>query len=495
MSEADTPNNGNFLQPLNSTSCPFDFVWHHANKTISQLPLLAPAEDEQSQADAPLELDSVTQPNFDPPSPADKTDEQNQVFNQQSPPSSQQEQFHPSKAELDEIIPQLEPEKQTPVESEFQQLLSLNQQLRSDNDDLYAQVRQLQTALAESEEALQLQLKRSTITQTMLEQQARELAASQEQIQSLFQQLETALSTVQSQEILIENYKAQLEISQQRLAQLERECALLQTKYNEQSQQLLQSENSCRELRARLMRQQRQTLQFKAALEKCLETTVPSYDFLQEAANQNNFTTSRPSYSQQASSIFSHPRPIRPWSAEADANKVQTPPHQSENFSLLSSPLSSEIPISKNPPSTDEPAVSNFDTDDDSCRQPTTTSPSESLSLEEKLNHLFQTFYISQPEKNFENGNEACSQVAEATEQSQTTTPPYSLQANSQAEQNPHTDPLPAMPETFLSPQSSCSNSPSPLLYPQRPPKERKSRASVELPNFCVNNHNKISAN
>lgn len=264
MSEADTPNNGNFLQPLNSTSCPFDFVWHHANKTISQLPLLAPAEHNQSQANAPFELDSVTQPNFDPPSPADKADEQNHALNPRLSASSP-EQFHPSKAELDEIIPQLEPEKQTPVESEFQQLLSLNQQLRSANDDLYAQVRQLQTALAESEEALQLQLKRSKITQTILEQQARELAASQEQIQSLFQQLETALSTVQSQEILIENYKAQLEISQQRLAQLERECALVQTKYNEQSQQLLQSENSCRELRARLMRQQRQTLQFKAA--------------------------------------------------------------------------------------------------------------------------------------------------------------------------------------------------------------------------------------
>jgi hypothetical protein len=70
-----------------------------------------------------------------------------------------------------------------------------------------------------------------------------------------------------------------------------------------------------------------------------------------------------------------------------------------------------------------------------------------------------------------------------------------SLQANSQAEQNPHTDPLTAMQETFLSQQPNCSNSPSPLLYPQRQPKERKSRASVELPNFCVNNNNKIPAN
>jgi hypothetical protein len=231
----------------------------------------------------------------------------------------------------------------------------------------------------------------------------------------------------------------------------------------------------------------------------------------QEAANQNNFTTSRPSYSQQASSLFSNPLPIRPWSAEADANKVQTSLHKSENFTFLKSRLSSEIPVSKNPTSTEEPAVSNSDTDDDSCCQSTTTSPSlregaksastESLSLEEKLNHLFQAFYISQQsqfqtEKNFENGNEACQEeVVEATEQSQTTTTLSSLQANSQAEQNPHTDPLTAMQETFLSQQPNCSNSPSPLLYPQRQPKERKSRASVELPNFCVNNNNKIPAN
>jgi hypothetical protein len=40
----------------------------------------------------------------------------------------------------------------------------------------------------------------------------------------------------------------------------------------------------------------------------------------------------------------------------------------------------------------------------------------------------------------------------------------------------------------FLSPSSdenkSDHKSPSPLIYPQRPPKGRKSLASVELPNF-----------
>ena len=198
--------------------------------------------------------------------------------------SSNQQQINITNAQLS-ISPRYQPEdwvaepdsdKQALIDSEFQKLLALNEELRAANNDLYEQVEQLKDDLAESEKVLQWQKTRSSVTESMLNQQTQELAAAQEQIKSLFQQLETAVQTVQRQEIFIETYKAQLQISQQRLAQLERECALLQTNYSEQSQQLLQSENTCRELRTRLMRQQRQTLQFKAALEKCLEHPFPA---------------------------------------------------------------------------------------------------------------------------------------------------------------------------------------------------------------------------
>ena len=112
----------------------------------------------------------------------------------------------------------------------------------------------------------------------MLKQHTHELNAAQAQIQSLFEQLESSAQNLQRQESLAESYRGQLELNQQRLAQLERECALIQGKYSEQTRLLSQSENACRELRTRLKRQQRQTLQFKAALEKSLETSVPGYD-------------------------------------------------------------------------------------------------------------------------------------------------------------------------------------------------------------------------
>lgn len=162
------------------------------------------------------------------------------------------------------------------INQEFNQLLELNQDLRNANDDLYAQVEGLTEALRDTEAELQRQKKRANVTESMLAQQNQELAAAQSQIELLFQQLETSQQNVQRQEVLMETYRANLETSQQKLAKIERECAHLQAVYQEQSQQLNQSETVCRELRTRLMRQQRQTLQFKAALEKCLDSPLPS---------------------------------------------------------------------------------------------------------------------------------------------------------------------------------------------------------------------------
>ena len=152
--------------------------------------------------------------------------------------------------------------------------------------------------------------------------------------------LEASLKNIQRQESLIESYKSHLDISQKRLAQLERECARLQSESNEQSHKLLQSESSCQELRTRLMRQQRQTLQFKAALEKCLDASVPG-DEAQNNVNQDSsdgavtstgsdgtwvsaptgngrMENSKKSsaYTQKLRSILKNAQPIKPWSAD-----------------------------------------------------------------------------------------------------------------------------------------------------------------------------------
>ncbi|WP_088893820.1 hypothetical protein [Leptolyngbya ohadii] len=152
-------------------------------------------------------------------------------------------------------------------------LISLIQELNQCNGVLLDRVSQLEDALERSQKALQEQIGRSPEPSDMPEND--DPAAAHAQIANLFSQLEFAHQTNQRQQIVIETLTAGLENSQERVAQLEREAALLQQRYSEQTQLLMQSEGTCRDLQARLQRQQRYTLQFKAALEKCLEMPMP----------------------------------------------------------------------------------------------------------------------------------------------------------------------------------------------------------------------------
>ena len=196
MNQADNIDNGTFIEPDNFTNspqsdqvnCPFYSVLPNNNTAIMKLPLLMPAEDKLREAQASLA-------------------------------SSESVASAPSQ----DWVAEPDSDKQALIDDEFNKLLELNEELRSANTNLYEQVEVLKSDLSESEKALQWQKKRSSVAESMLGQQTQELSAAGEQIKSLFQQLETAVQTVQRQESLIENYKSQLEISQQRLAQLERE--------------------------------------------------------------------------------------------------------------------------------------------------------------------------------------------------------------------------------------------------------------------------------
>ncbi|MEH2244311.1 hypothetical protein [Nostoc sp.] len=512
MNEADTSNKAAVMESLNSAnspqseqaSCPFYSVVPHDNMAVRKLPLLMPAEDTQFSQDT-TQQDWVAEP---------------------------------------------ESGKQLLIDSEFQNLLALNEELRTANNKLYEQVEQLKDNLAESEKVLQWQKTRSSVTESMLNQHTQELAAAQEQIKSLFQQLETAVQTVQRQEIFIDTYKAQLQISQQRLAQLERECTLLHTNNNEQSQQLLQSETVCRELRTRLMRQQRQTLQFKAALEKCLDTSVPSYDSLEDTAKHpKDITSGQGRFSRKARSLFPNVQPIQPWSAEPESltenvdnswgepsapipfqkNEATPPPSSSWNWT-----------VKQNIPTPAEPGPSAKI--DDSPDTPETISTSGSSNLDQQLDSLIQMFFTSQPasaspppaaktnvesnlgdapiwetlatiledDEELENPQkeelEAKINPTATTSISWTTDSVLSPANNLLVSSTPPHTKTPVgetedywsevsqltqleLSATDLSPESSGdnsndANSPSPVVYPQRPPKGRKSLASVELPNF-----------
>ncbi|MCW5316525.1 hypothetical protein GTQ43_22710 [Nostoc sp. KVJ3] len=512
MNEADTSNKGAVMESLNSAnspqseqaSCPFYSVVPNDSMAVKQLPLLMPAEDRQFSKDT-TQQDWVAEPEIG---------------------------------------------KQALIDSEFQNLLALNEELRAANNNLYEQVEQLKDNLAESEKVLQWQKTRSSVTESMLNQHTQELAAAQEQIKSLFQQLETAVQTIQRQEIFTDSYKAQLQISQQRLAQLERECTLLHTNNNEQSEQLLQSETVCRELRTRLMRQQRQTLQFKAALEKCLDTSVPSYDSLEDTAKHpKDITSGQGRFSRKARSLFPNAQPIQPWSAESESltengddswgepsapipfqrNEPTPPPSSPWNWS-----------VKQNTPKPAEPPIPSPKIDD-SPNTPEAVSTPGSSNLDQQLDSLIQMFFTSQTEsasppptaKTDVDGNNApiWETLATILEDDEDT---ENLRENQlEAKINPpattsnswtadsvlspanddlivsatslHTEPPVGetddywsevsqlsqlkLSENDVSPESlgdntSEVNSPSPVVYPQRPPKGRKSLASVELPNF-----------
>ncbi|MEH1942465.1 MAG: hypothetical protein V7L01_19930 [Nostoc sp.] len=512
MNEADTSNKGTVMESLNSAnspqseqaSCPFYSVVPNDNATVRKLPLLMPAEDTQFSQDT-TQRDWVAEP---------------------------------------------ESGKQALIDSEFQNLLALNEELRAANNNLYEQVEQLKDNLAESEKVLQWQKTRSSVTESMLNQHAQELAAAQEQIKSLFQQLETAVQTVRHQEIFTETYKAQLQISQQRLAQLERECTLLHTNSSEQSQQLLQSETVCRELRTRLMRQQRQTLQFKAALEKCLDTSVPSYDSLEDTAKHpKDITSGQGRFSRKARSLFPNAQPIQPWSAEPESlsndldNSWGEPsapiPFQKNEPTPTPSSSSWNWSVKKNTPTPAQPSPS--PEIDDSQDTPEAVSPLGSSSLDQQLDSLIQMFFTSQPasaspppttktdldsnlgnppmweslatiledEEKLENPQEEQLEAEinppATTSTSWTTDSVLSPANNLLFSSNPPQTETPIgetedywsevsqltqleLSATDLSSSSgdntNDANSPSPVVYPQRPPKGRKSLASVELPNF-----------
>lgn len=509
MNEADASNHEAFKESLNSpnllpleqVSCPFYSVMPNENTAIKPLPLLQPAKNEPGHTEVMESAEHAGQQDW---------------------------------------VAEPDRKKQALIDGGFQKLLVLNEELRSANNGLYEQVEQLKIELNESHKALQWQKKRSGVTESMLNQQTQELAAAQEQIKSLFQQLETALQNFQNQENFLETYKAQLQINQQRLAQLERECALLQTNYNEQSQQLSQSEISCRELRTRLMRQQRQTLQFKAALEKCLETPVPSADAGEDPANYPQ-NTRQTRFSRKARSLFPNAQPIKPWSAEPEsADDVEdswgqattpAPFQKSDPVPTASSPW--DWPIPNHTPKTPTPSNAAPEIDE-SYTLPTENNVDDaskvpdSTNIDEQLDSLIQMFFASQSapsvtEQDVDDEDEETSvweTSATIIEGELETTPkqqqtidinPSTSDAHTGKENNssplfetkltPENEdywseisqltqvefPAIDVPQESFADDTTNNKPPSPVVYPQRPPKGRKSLASVELPNFRPN--------
>ncbi|MBF2047050.1 MAG: hypothetical protein IGS54_06725 [Elainella sp. C42_A2020_010] len=233
------------------------------------------------------------------------------------------------------------------------ELISLIQELNQCNSVLMERVSQLEEALEDSQSALQAEVGR---TQDVHSYNAQDWAIVQEQVTTLFNQLEFAHQTNQRQQILIETLTGQLETSQERVAQLEREAALIQQRYNEQTQLLTKSESTCRDLQSRLQRQQRYTLQFKAALEKSLEVPTPHYETPYEPA-----ASVEPPAPVTEAPFLPKAQRIKPWSAQTS---IQTPwmkLHQLDLSEEQSPPSETPASASANPTQTTHLNLPSFD--------------------------------------------------------------------------------------------------------------------------------------
>jgi len=393
---------------------------------------------------------------------------------------------------------------------------SLAQKMRQRNRRLHEQVMELRQALREKQEALHLELVRSRDREAIIAQQAEDMKAIQEQLARLFHALESSHQAAQRQQILIETLSEQLQSSQERIAQLERECALTQQRYNDQSHQLLQAANTCRELRTRLYRQQQQTLQFKLALEKSLEMT--------------SATTASGQPQPHAKGIPIHKtQPIQPWSAEQES-----PQDQSEFETLWNRPIVVDVstsealggakrreestenapalselptlPILRRIEETNPPTPTESDTSAQTTIEASQDQDSEAseLELEQQLlaemSSLAEASGLSEAQSDAEAlaplsleaeikpdelGESALIPINAQHSSSEDT---QELDIDSELE-DMEDDELwdislkdePELEKDVVLPQSSW---PSPLLYPLRPPKKRKSLAAIDLPTF-----------
>lgn len=413
------------------------------------------------------------------------------------------------------------------------ELVALIQELPISNSNLLKRVLQLEQALAECQNALQLHKQRTHVTESMLTQQTQEMAAAQEQVRCLLQELEASHQTAQRQQILIETLKTQLESSQERVAQLEGECYLIQASYNEQSYQLVQTENTCRELSTRLTRQQRQTMQFKLALEKCLEAPVPSY---QSQADTDAFSpvTTRPpqdlTNEPTEPPLFSKAQPIPPWSAQPQSltNELEplweslvfpTPPTTrvepsasplpefAQSFILdwsdedLSTPA--EEPEAAQETEEEAAFVKIF-----SQESPKAVSPFEQtfeeqqdvvmdLLFEAPLEEVGRHGVFDSNENRYNPSTEDTSKAEEAywqdlfslfeagSEPVTANSPEGTTVANPAVHPPAQLDePLNESSQQEPSSLIPNPNWPSPVVYPLRPPKGRKTLAAIELPTF-----------
>lgn len=373
---------------------------------------------------------------------------------------------------------------------------ALTQKMRQRNRHLLDQVAQLKATVREKDEELHAEQMRSRAREALMAQQMEELKTGQDRLTRLFQTLESSHQAAQRQQILIETLSEQLQSSQERIAQLERECALTQQRYNEQSHQLLQAANTCRELRTRLQRQQQQTLQFKTALEKSLEMTPP---MASQPTSQSRSTASTP---------FAKTKPIQPWSADLEIREdtitdpLWNSPIQIDPLLKVYASQGEPLDISSIDRIEPLPTVDTSDTLDEAM---TAVPESTDTELESEQQLLDEITLLAEASGLLEVQPDVAGvpgqlRLAPSTSLEETDSPAISLGSAEEATLSEESEELETQaerldeeleedfaetePEKQKDVRLPQSNWPSPTLYPLRRPKKLRSLAAIDLPSF-----------
>jgi hypothetical protein len=402
-------------------------------------------------------------------------------------------------------------------------------QLKQENLELRDRAVQLEQDFTQGQIEWQLETARllHQVSESTPPEQAQavqvQLATAQEQLSRLFQELELSHQTAQRQQILVETLTKQLESGQERIAELERDCAITQQRYNEQVQQRLQAEASCRDLRIRLNRQQQHTLQFKVALEKCLEMPAPSSRSTAEVDLSHVLTS--PFEPVTAESIgISQNSPVQPWSAPGNQPSLKpTLSHLvKDDLQLLTPAISPEL-SGQQPITQDASELMNLIFPNSEPAGTTIAAESNSFFdiqplLETEAGAIAPDSNQMPPASN-QVGNPASDPVwqdlaslidsplplAEHSEHqelqslrldsSEAPAAPVSPSLQSPPEQSVPLQTVLQVPG-LATPSEEMQNSlrsthlplfpgsPSPVVYPLRSPKKRESLAAVELPSF-----------
>lgn len=394
------------------------------------------------------------------------------------------------------------PSAKSPANSREAELLTLIQDLNRCNEVLLARVNQLEGALESSQQALNQEVERSQ----HLSQEEKTAAAQQQSVAQLLSELEETEASLKRQTILAETLQAQIESHQDGSNQLEDEYALLQKQHAKKSQMLAVSEESCRDLRSRLQRQQRYTLQFKAALEKCLET--PAFNKI-SAGIHNDADVEIPPLALEtspSSSPAAMPRAasIRPWSATEASD--QTDPQLLSLVRSLADPNQIESSVETASTIADEPVTPELTIDSDAEKQlwqDVERVIESSASPSSEIKEPAQTSK-SGPDPNETQFTEPMPWGAPIAKEPVATAEAVLSEASLKTEPTvKSSDNISPAPKTALQvpPVANHSSSvpeipaidaantpqppPSPVVHPLRPhQKKRKSLAAVELPSF-----------